>query len=229
MNPRKQLLALWLSIGALLALIALPLAQPLASAWRCYWLVENAEREHARVLHKLEETTSLGLYIDAGLRAETSCLASTSRAVFEATEVGDTLEVVAVDWKSGDCELVSTLEASGRLLWLMSGVLAAFAFGLVAIGTFLTRSFSRPMFPPRRMEVDPAEVRCPACGKRMEEGWVPMLSGMSWRRLGQPIGLPHGLTGLSGTVGWRGRPRLHAFRCVPCEIVSLQYGVLPRR
>jgi hypothetical protein len=75
------------------------------------------------------------------------------------------------------------------------------------------------------MQADPREVRCPACGKAMDEGYVPLLSGMSWRRIGEPIGLPHALTGMPGTVGRRGRPRLHAFRCVPCEIVTLQVGL----
>jgi hypothetical protein len=58
----------------------------------------------------------------------------------------------------------------------------------------------------------------------MEEGYLPLVSGIQWRKGSEPIGLPHALKGLAGTVGWRGRPRLHAFRCSRCEIVSFQYG-----
>lgn len=50
------------------------------------------------------------------------------------------------------------------------------------------------------------------------------MAGIHWRQPGQPIGLPHALRGLPGTVGWRARPRLHVFRCVPREIVTFQYG-----
>lgn len=224
MAPRRKLLAIWLAIGVLLALIALPLARPMATAWRCYWLYENADRERARVLHKLDETLSLALFIEEGPHADTSCLADTSRAVFEAAEIGDRFEVVAVDWKPGDCELVSTLENSRQFLWLVTGVVAALLAGLTGLGVFLTRGFTRPVLPPRRMEADPCEVRCPACGKQMDEGYVPLLAAISWRKFGEPIGLPHALRGLPGTVGrWR-RPRLHAFRCVPCEILTLQCG-----
>ena len=93
----------------------------------------------------------------------------------------------------------------------------------------LTRTFTRPAFPARRMAADPAEVVCPACGKRMDEGYVPPLAGLNWRTLGQPIGVPHALGGLPGTVGWRERVKLHAVRCVPCEILTLQYGKPSRR
>ena len=33
--------------------------------------------------------------------------------------------------------------------------------------------------------------------------------------------------GFPGTVGWRGRPLVHAFRCTGCEILALQYGTDP--
>jgi hypothetical protein len=66
----------------------------------------------------------------------------------------------------------------------------------------------------------------------MAEGYLPILSGIHWRRPDQPIGLPHALSGMPGTVGWKGRPCLHAFRCEACRIVTFGYGSLgtsPRR
>ena len=65
-------------------------------------------------------------------------------------------------------------------------------------------------------------------GTQLAEGYVVLLAGVHWREPGQPIGMPHALGGLPGTVGWRGRPRLHAFRCPSCEILIAQYGIPPR-
>jgi hypothetical protein len=228
MTPRSRLLTLWLVVGTVAALIAVPLAGPMRVAWQCYWLHENGVREQAEVLHKLE-TATFALLITEGPHAGEACTADTSLAIFDATELGDVLEVVRLDSRPGECELSSTIEASAQLLWIISGGFGFALLGILAIGAFLTRSFTRPVYPTRRIGVDPRGVRCPACGKEMDEGYLPVLSGIHWRKLGEPIGLPHALGGLPGTVGWRGRPRLHAFRCMPCEIVMFQYGDLTRR
>jgi hypothetical protein len=228
MTPRSKLLTLWLVLGTLAAVIVLPIAGPMRVAWQCYWLHENGVREQAEVLHKLENAT-FALLIADGPHAGEACTADTSLAIFDATEVGAVLEIVRLDWKPDECELSSTIEASAQLLWIISGGLGFALVGILALGSFLTRSFTRPAHPTRRIEVDPRDVRCPACGKEMDEGYLPILSGIHWRKLGEPIGLPHALGGLPGTVGWRGRPRLHGFRCVPCEIVTFHYGERPRR
>jgi hypothetical protein len=223
MTPRSKVWTLWLVLVALLAAIALPLAGPMRVAWQCYWLHENGVRERAEVVHKLENAT-LALRIVEGPHAGHACTADTSPAFFAATELGTEVEAVYVDWKPGECELSSTIEASAALLWFISGALAFPVAGILAFGAFLTRSFTRPVVPARRIAADPSDLRCPACGKQLDEGYLAILSGIHWRELGQPIGLPHALRGLAGTVGWRARPRLHAFRCVPCEIVTFQYG-----
>ena len=227
MTRRSKLVTLWLVLGVLVAAIALPIARPMRVAWRCYWLHENGVREQAEVLHKLENTV-FALLITEGPHAGEACTADTSFAIFDATEVGDVLEVVRPDWKLGECELSSTIAASAQLLWVISGGLGFALLGILAIGVFLTRSFTRPQYPTRRIEVDPSDVCCPTCGKQMDEGYLAIIAGIHWRRLGEPIGLPHALGGLPGTVGRSGRPRLHGFRCVPCEIVTFQYGRPPR-
>jgi hypothetical protein len=213
----------WLAVAGFAALVCVPLAGPLHTGWRCLILHQSAERERAEVVGRLEHAT-LALAIVEGAHAGQACTADTSDAIFEATHEGDTLEVVYLDWKPGECELISTLEASAQLLWVVSGTIGLVLACLLAFGVALTRSFTRPVEVARRLPAEPREVRCPACGKQMDEGYVPILAGLHWRRPGQPIGLPHALAGLPGTVGWRGRPRLHAFRCAPCEILTLQYG-----
>jgi hypothetical protein len=208
--------------------LAVPLWGPMRGAWRCTALHQNGVREQAEVVHKLENAT-FALRIVDGPHAGRSCTAGTSQAIFDATRTGDVLEIVFLEWKPGECELSSTIETSAQLLWLISAVLGSLLAGLLALGVFLTRSFTRPVRPERRMGADPGHVRCPGCGEAMDEGYLPLLAGIHWRRLDEPIGLPHALGGLPGTVGWRRRPRLHAFRCVPCEIVTFQHGdPLPR-
>lgn len=229
MSTRRKLAVVWGVIGLLIALLLVPMWRPLHVAWQCYWLHENGEREQARVVKKLDESATFALAIEQGPHGGQACTADTSLALYEATPEGALLEVVVVDWKPGTCELSSTIDASGRLLWSFVGVLAAAVLGLLALGAFVHRSFTRAAHPRRRMPVAARDVRCPVCGKAMDEGYLPLLAGLHWRRPGEPVGLPHALRGLPGTVGWRERPRLHAFRCAPCEIVTLQYGDPTRR
>jgi hypothetical protein len=221
-SPGRKVLVGWLAVGGLAVLIAAPLWGPLQVGWRCYARHAAGQRAQAEVLAKLEPA-SFALTVAEGPHAGKSCTADTSAAIYAQIRPGDRLEVVYLDWREGQCELVSTVEASGQLLWALSGALAAVLLGLLWLGLFLQRSFGQPVFPPRRMEVE-HEVRCPACEKPMEQGYVPLLAGMHWRALGEPIGLPHAAGGLPGTVGWRQRPRLHALRCASCEVLTLQYG-----
>jgi len=58
----------------------------------------------------------------------------------------------------------------------------------------------------------------------MAEGYLPLLAGVHWRGPDDPVGMPHALRGLPGTVGLRTRPKVHAFRCEPCEVVIFRYG-----
>lgn len=224
MSPQRKVVLVWLAIAALVVAIAVPVWGPLRSAWLCYQLYADGEREQAEVLEKLEGRTTLVLGIEEGSHAGTSCTAGTSAAIYEATEPGERLAVVYLDAKPGDCELVTTIEASRTVLALFVGLLGGVLTFLIGVGIFLTRSFTRAGEPDRPMHADPRDVRCPACGKAMDEGYVPLVAGLHWRARGEPIGLPHALRGLPGTVGMRGRPKLHAFRCVPCEILTLQYG-----
>jgi hypothetical protein len=213
MTPRTKVILLWSVLGTCVAAIALLLARPLAVGWQCYWLYEYGDRQQAVVLHKLDNAT-FALHIKQGPDAGESCTADTSLNIYEGTEVGDTLEVVRLESKPGECELTTTIYASAQMLWIISGGVGLVVVGLFALGGVLTRSFTQSVVPKRRIEIDPREVRCPACEKRMDEGYLAVLSGIHWRNAGEPIGLPNALSGLPGTVGWRGRPTLHGFRCV---------------
>lgn len=223
-SERRNVWIVWGVVALLLAPMLAFSWRPLSIAWSCYWLHQNAAREQARVLEKLPDRAVFVLSIEEGPHAGQACTADTSRASFDETREGELLTVVYVEWKPGECELESTIEASAWVLGSFIALLGFVALLLVALGAFFHRSFTQPQAPVQRMPVQPGEVRCPVCGKLMDEGYVPLLAGLHWRKLGDPIGLPHALHGLPGTVGWRSRPRLHAFRCVPCEVVTLQYG-----
>jgi hypothetical protein len=67
----------------------------------------------------------------------------------------------------------------------------------------------------------PIRRRCDRAHSDSRSGrcWHPY-----WRHPGEPVGLPHALSGLPGTVGRQRRPRLHAFRCEGCSVITLKYG-----
>jgi hypothetical protein len=223
MRKRAPLVRLWLLIGLFAAAILGISARPLARAWRCYELHATGTRAQAELVEKLAEPQLL-LRLASGPAAGNACTAETSYAHWQALAPGAQLSVVHRAEVPGECTLEATLHNSAALLWLVTGTVAAILLGALALGAALQRSFRAPGQPRRRMPVDPSAVLCPACGDKLGEGYVPLLAGLHWRELGEPVGLPHALAGLPGTVGWRGRPRLHAFRCPGCEILILQYG-----
>lgn len=220
MTPRRRVALVWTVLGSVVALSALLLWRPMAVAWRCYHLHENGSRAETELVHKLDGL--LVLRFTSGPLRDQACTAKTSAAHYESAQMGDPLEVVYFDDRPGECVLVATVENSGLVLWSISGVLFFGLLLVVSLGLWLQRTFTRPQAPRRRMLQ--GRIACPGCGKDMEEGYVPLLAGLHWREIGEPIGLPHALRGLPGTVGWRERPRLHAFRCQSCELLTLQYG-----
>jgi hypothetical protein len=207
-SERRRSAILWGVVAALMLTVVAFTWLPLRLAWHCYWLHETGARARAELVSRLEDGR-FALQMTTGTQAGQACIASPSRAIYESTEPGASLEVVYFEERPGDCVLTSTIEASGLLLFAVSAGLAAVLLLLLAGGLAIHRSFARRVVPRRPMPVPPGSVRCPVCGGTI------------------PIGLPHALSGLPGSVGWRGRPVLHAFRCTGCEILTLQYGKPP--
>jgi hypothetical protein len=221
MERRVSLVRLWLLLGLLAAVLVAPLAGPLRRAWSCYARWDAAERASAEVVSLFEG--GLVLRLTSGPNRDQSCTAKASET---SGAPGESLRVVYLADR-GQCVALSTVERSGAVLWALTSGLGCVLLLILAVGLGLQRAFVRPGAPQRRMQVDSGSVGCPACGGKMAEGYLVLLAGLHWREPGEPVGLPHALSGLPGTVGWRARPRLHAFRCTQCEIVSAQYG-LPR-
>ena len=223
MRPRRPLFVLWTVLGALLATLLLATAKPMAVGWRCYRLHAAGEHARAEVAKKLERSV-LVLMVASGSQAGHACTATTSPAHHEVVEIGDTLAVVTRPGRPGECVLEGTLRNSASLLWFLTAGIAFAATLLLAIGVFVHRSLTARVFPTSQLRADAKDVKCPECGAEMAEGYLPLLSGLHWRRPAEPVGLPHALSGLPGTVGWQRRPRLHAFRCEGCSVITLKYG-----
>jgi hypothetical protein len=221
-ESRRALIRLWLLLGLVAAVIVAPLVRPLHGAWRCYARHDAGERATAEVVSTYPG--GLVLLLRSGPHRDASCTAKASET---SGEPGETLRVVYLP-ETSECVAQATLERSRAVLWALTSGVGCVLLLLFAVGLGLQRALRQPGDPQRRMEVDPDAMACPSCGGKMAEGYLVLLAGVHWREPGQPVGLPHALGGLPGTVGWRGRPRLHAFRCTACEIVSAQYG-LPSR
>lgn len=219
MEKRAAVIRIWLLLGLLAAVLVAPLAGPMRRAWTCYARHDAGERATAEVVSTY--AGGLVLRLTSGPHRDAACTAKASET---AGEPGETLRVVYLADRS-ECVSVATLERSGAVLWALTSGLGCVLLLIVAVGLALQRAFRAPGAPQRPMQVDPGAVTCPACGGKMAEGYLVLLAGLHWREPGEPVGLPHALSGLPGTVGWRGRPRLHAFRCTACEVVSAQYGI----
>ena len=136
---------------------------------------------------------------------------------------GDRVDVVSRDDRPGVCEFQSTIEASEALLLALGGTVLALLLGVALVAIGLQRLLTE--VPELTTRLDATDLPCPRCAKSMEEGYLPLQAGLPWRRLGDPVGLVNAFHGLPGTrVGLRARPRLHAYRCEPCEVVLFRYG-----
>lgn len=223
MERWSKLFTLWALLGLLAAVIVASLARPMMAGWRCYRLHASGEHATAEVVEKLGDSTLL-LQIGSGSRAGNACTASTSEAHHRALQIGELLPVVYRSERPGECVLAATLENSAALLWSLTGATAVILLLILWAGVALQRTFTAPAFLTSYLDADAKDVKCPQCGAEMVEGYLALLAGLHWREIGEPIGMPHALGGLPGTVGWRTRPRLHGFRCETCSIITFKYG-----
>jgi hypothetical protein len=231
MKQRRRILVLWSVLGLLAATLLYAVYEPLWVAWRCYRLHEDGEHVAAEVVGK-DPQLGLILQVTEGSQAGNACTADASAAQYEGVEPGDRLAVVVRPEVPGECTLESTLTASLVVLWVVSAGVGFALLLLASVGVWIHRGLVAAPRLTSHLGLESKDVKCPSCGEEMAEGYLPILSGIHWRRLEQPIGLPHALSGMPGTVGWKGRPCLHAFRCETCRIVTFGYGSLgasPRR
>jgi len=149
-----------------------------------------------------------------------------SKTFYDRHEVGDFVRVLYLRNDPGQCRLAAFVESTryiskvivicGLAVWVFVALLPA------VIGVFLIcRSESA-----NEISLDIGEMRCPECGLQMEEGYVPLISGVNWRGKAEPIGLLTVFFGLPETVWWNPfkRPKLPGFRCARCKVILFKYG-----
>lgn len=215
-------LRIWVPALAIVAAIALATAQPMRTAWRCYQRYDQGQRADARVIGKAD-APDLVLRIESGPRAGETCTAGSNASHHDAVELGAPLRVVLLEDQPG-CTLEGTLENSRALLLALGSTIVVLVLLVVLAGLRVQRSFRAVRPTTTRFDGPPAGLSCPQCSAPMSEGFLVPMAGVHWRDGGQPVGLPTALGGLPGTVGWRGRPRLHAYRCEKCDVATFRYG-----
>ena len=223
MAPRSHVTRLWILLSLLFGVILFALGRPLTRVWHCYGLATSGEYVQAEVVDRREDL-GLILKILSGSLEGQACTAGVSKTTYDKAQPGDIVSVVARADRPGECELVSTLNTSVVLLWVLSGATLLMVLLVVMLGFFIHRSYTVQPNTSSHFGLQGKNVSCPECGAEMTEGYLPLLAGLHWRHKDEPVGMPHVFSGLSGTVGWRGRPRLHGYHCEACQIITVKYG-----
>lgn len=156
------------------------------------------------------------------------CDISVSKTAFDSFDKRDELLVTYLPSNPGECTLPLNLEVSYFILLAVLGL--GFLFLLITMGFayYIYKSFKRPSSDKpvvTTTRLDIKSITCPKCGLSMTEGYLPTVGGVSWRDKSDPVGIPTLLSGLPGTTFWVKRPKLHAFHCKDCKIITFKYGL----
>lgn len=154
------------------------------------------------------------------------CILDVSKMLYDEHTVGDFVIVLYLNDDPKQCKLAAYVEGtkdiskivviSGAVMWLLFVLLPAI------IGVLLiSRSEDKG-----EIKLEIGEMRCPECGSQMEEGYIPLISGINWRRQNESVGLLTVFSGLPGTVWWNPfkRPKLPGFHCKRCKVILFKYG-----
>ncbi len=217
MEHRTQLVIAG-AVGVSLAILV-AIAPPFLRAWHCYTDWAGGEFVDGTVVRAEPETGLVVQLVDGE-----ACTVAVGPSHLDDFERGESVPVVRRADRPGSCELASTIEASEAFLIAFAAVVVALLLVIALIAIGVERQLTQA--PELTTRFDGGEgPACPRCQKPMEEGYLPLQAGVPWRRPGEPIGMVSVFHGLPGTVtGLRHRPRVHAYRCEPCEVVTFRYG-----
>jgi Domain of unknown function (DUF6487) len=169
----------------------------------------------------------VSMYLSQGINSV--CSFRVSKDTYDAISKRDTVNIIYLPDDPSKCTLPYSLELNRYLLISLMAV--ALFLLLLAAGFiyYIYKSFKNP--PPDKpvplttdLGIPGGAPDCPRCGAPMTEGYMPTVGGVSWRDRDEPVGIPTMLTGLRGTAFWVRRPKLHAYRCEPCRIITFKYG-----
>lgn len=220
MANRKSVMV-WLVAAAISAAILGAFWRPFMKAWTCYSQWSDGTVSTGEVIAATPEP---GLILRFNGDDEDTCIAVLGVTRLEDFTIGDEVVAYRRPDRPGVCEQQATIDAARALLTAVAALVVAMLLGAFLMAKVVSRSLSATPELTTRFEPVPTPLPCPRCEKPMEEGYLPLIAGIHWRQARQPIGFPHALGGLPGTVGWRGRPRVHAYRCEACSVVIFRYG-----
>ncbi len=160
---------------------------------------------------------------------EDLCQFGVTQRLYNNSPLGMRISVTFLPESPQRCKLSYSIPGSQSILF--KGLALSAGMLLLALGSilFIRHSHKKPgpgssskLTTEMRVE---SPLNCPECGIKMTEGYLPMGFGIHWRNINQPVAIPTIFSGLSGTVFWLKRPRLHAYHCEKCRIVIFKYGV----
>lgn len=157
------------------------------------------------------------------------CSFTVSKLTYDVLVRRDKLVVSYLPSDPSVCTLPDSLSASRTVLMSMMAVAGSLLLLAAGFTVHVYRSFRNPGSGNKvklttGLDLPPGEPRCPHCGAEMTEGYLPTSAGIPWRDRDDPIGMPTIASGLPGTASFLKRPRLHAYRCPDCRIVTFKYG-----
>jgi hypothetical protein len=224
---KKGVVTTWMVAGIASAAVIGVLWRPFMKAWTCYSQWSTGTVSEGEVVEATPETGLVLRFAKGEGEVEgegETCIAYLGVTRLEDYEIGDKIVAYRRADRPGVCEQQATLDAAKALLSAVAATVVAALLFAVLLAKVISRSLSKTPTLTTRFDSTPTPFPCPRCAKPMEEGYLPLVAGIHWRQTSEPIGLPHALAGLPGTVGWRGRPRVHAYRCEACTVVIFRYG-----
>jgi hypothetical protein len=147
-----------------------------------------------------------------------------SRLFYEEYDVGDVIQVLYLRDDPKQCKVAAYVESTKFMskFVIICGAIAWLLFVLLP-GIVVTLVISRAERGEIKLDIN--EMRCPECCLSMQEGYVPLISGVNWRRKEESVGLLTVFSGLPGTVWWNpfNRPKLPGFHCPRCKVILFKY------
>lgn len=157
------------------------------------------------------------------------CSFTVSKLTYDVLVRRDRIVVTYLPSDPSVCTLPDSLSATRTILLSMMGVAGTLLLLAAGFTVHVYRSFKKPApGNPVALTTDlglpPGKLHCPRCGAEMTEGYIPASAGIPWRDRDDPVGMPTITSGLPGTSSLLKRPKLHAYRCPACSIVTFKYG-----
>jgi hypothetical protein len=237
---------IWFPVALVLIIITIALWFPFKYGYAFIYnhrLLKKGVVEHARVVKKgimvnkeLVWATETRPSSDHQLLVRLSkagiepviCQFGVSKSLYDDTSPGERISVMFLTEEPEKCKLYYGIDGTQKILMAGFGLSSLMIF--IAFGSmfFIRRSYRRPgpgnsSYLTTEMECE-GDLYCQQCSEKMAEGYLPMGFGIHWRSINHPVGIPNIFGVLPGTMFWLKRPKLHAFHCEKCRIVTFKYG-----